>query len=256
MGGRSRPTHSSRSPRLRRPTSETTVSISTPTQTPEPTRTPSRRRRSGPLLWAGGALAAAVLVLGVNGTLSSWTSAVVGNDHNTAGTRAAVALQEEGKDASGAAQTCDTSTTATNTVTCSIDKYTGTTTLAPGSTVTADVTFTNTGTGDAASLTLAPGTCTDTANTQGTGSLCSDGLLTISLACVDGATFTGTPFSDLAATSTAPSDLAAVPTLVHTATIAPDAQVTCRFTVAVDSATPVSQSGTSIDQPLTWTLAS
>jgi hypothetical protein len=193
-----------------------------------------------------------VLVLGVDGTLSSWTSAIINNNHDTATATTAVALKEQGLDATGTPVTCDTSTDVSNTVTCAVDKYTGTTSLQPGGNVTADVTFTNVGTSSAATLTLAPGSCTDVANVRSTGSLCSDGNLTVALSCVDGSTYTGTAFTDLVFPATKPS---ALTTVAHTATIAVDAQITCRFTVALGAATPVSDSGAGVSQPLTWTLS-
>jgi len=42
-----------------------------------------RRRSRTPLVWIGGAIAAGILILGVNGTLSSWTDAIINNIHNT-----------------------------------------------------------------------------------------------------------------------------------------------------------------------------
>ena len=117
------------------------------------------RRRAG-LLWAGGAVAAAILVLSVNGTLSSWTAAVITNDTNTVATAAAVILQEDGP----AAATCLSSTNANNAYTCStINKYGGTASpLNPGDSQVTDVVFSNVGTASAKSFVLTPGTCSQT----------------------------------------------------------------------------------------------
>ncbi|MGC4112628.1 MAG: hypothetical protein QM747_19820 [Nocardioides sp.] len=105
--------------------------------------------------WAGGLVAAVVLVLGVSGTLSSWTSAIITNDNNTTSLTEAMRLVE-----TDGTVTCDTGTSDTNTVTCSdINKYGGTSTpLAPGDAHHVTVTLTNrgTGTGD---LTLSSESC-------------------------------------------------------------------------------------------------
>jgi len=75
------------------------------------------RRRFLPLVWAASAFAAVVLVLGVNGTLSAWTSAIITNDTNTVATANALILKEVGPDGTAAhtAQTCYSSTGASNT---------------------------------------------------------------------------------------------------------------------------------------------
>src|SRR5580765_7589642 len=101
-----------------------------PSQSAQPSHR-ARRRRAVPLLWVSGALSAAILVLGVSGTLSSWTQAVIANDTNTAATTHAVILKE----AQGAT-TCFSSASATNSSTCStINKYGGTASpLSPGGT--------------------------------------------------------------------------------------------------------------------------
>ena len=102
----------------------------------------ARRRRGSLLVWISSAVAATLLVLGVSGTLSSWTAAILTNDTNTVATTTAVILKE----AQGAT-TCFSSASATNTSTCStINKYGGVASpLSPGGSQTDDVTFTNVG---------------------------------------------------------------------------------------------------------------
>lgn len=206
-----------------------------------------KRRRSAPLLWGSGLIAAAILVLGVNGTLSSWTTAIITNGTNTAGAGTAVALSETGPGPTGPV-TCDTSTTTSNTINCSVNKYGGDTAMKAGDSTTVDVTFTNTGTGNASSLTLAPGACTDSAG----GSLCTSGDLTVAVSCSDGATYaSASAYTDLVWAAAAPGTQAQV---VHTATIAPGAQITCQFTTTLLSTAPATDAGMSVSQPLVWTL--
>src|SRR3954454_20718760 len=103
------------------------------------------RRTPRPAWWALGssAVAAVVLALGVSGTLSSWTSAIISNDTNTVATASAVILREVGP----GPQTCLSSSGASNSYTCStINKYGGTASpLAPGGSQSVDVVFSNVG---------------------------------------------------------------------------------------------------------------
>lgn len=215
----------------------------------------ARRRGAGtPLLVACG-VAVAVLALGTSGTLSSWTSAIIGNDTNTAATATAVVLKE----ASGST-TCISSSTAANSSTCStINKYGGTgTPMLPGGSQSVDVTFSNTGGANASSFVLAPGACTQTP-TAGTGTptaanLCTNGDLTVAVSCSPGATYaSASAWTDLIYAAAAPPTA----TKTHTAS-AGDLNVssswTCRFTVALSSSAAVADQGIMVSQPLTWTL--
>src|ERR1700712_4606184 len=65
----------------------------------------AKRRRFVPLVWLGSVAAAALLILGVTGTLSAWTDAIINNTHNTVASAAAVSLLETGPDGT---TTCDT----------------------------------------------------------------------------------------------------------------------------------------------------
>ena len=79
-----------------------------------------------------------MLTLSVNGTLSSWTTAIISNSTNTTATAQAVILQEVGPDgtAGHVSQTCQSSSDPSNSYSCTnINKYGGTTTpLTPGTT--------------------------------------------------------------------------------------------------------------------------
>lgn len=219
---------------------------------------PATRRRAGALALSG-ALAAGLLTLGVTGTLSSWTSAILGNDDNEADSAGAVVLEEAGP---GGA-TCTTASSATNTATCStINKYGGTATpLMPGGSRTVDVTFTNLGAANGTTFALAPGTCSQSpaagSGTPTATNLCTSASeLTVALGCSPGASYAaGSAWSDLAyAASVAPTA-----TKTHTATGAElnaGAQWTCRFTVALNAAAAVASQNITVSQPLTWTLGS
>lgn len=214
------------------------------------------RSRSVAALWASGAAAATVLVLGVNGTLSSWTSAVITNDTNTVATAAAVILSE-----TSGANTCYSSDTATtNSYTCTtINKYGGTAApLSPGGSKTTDVTFKNVGNANAASFAVAPGACTQTptagSQTPPVANLCTSGDLTVAASCSPGATYSAvTKWLDLEYAAAKP------PTASDEhARLVDDLDAgkswTCRFTVALKSDASVLAQGVTVSQPLTWTL--
>lgn len=222
--------------------------------TTEPT--PAKRRRSAPVLWGSGALAAAVLVLGVSGTLSSWTSAILTNGDNHAGTTGAVALQETGPDGTGAAFTCTTATSTDNTASCDqINKYGNggveDTTLQPGDSISTSVTLKNTGSGDATTFTMAPGTCSSVYNTGsqlGATPAAGDDLCTelqVAVACTGDATLT-----------VAATNLAAFATTHTLATGLPSGgSTTCTFTVSLPADAPSRFSGQTATQPIVWTLS-
>lgn len=214
------------------------------------------RQRVGkaPLMWGASACAAALLVLSTNGTLSSWTAAVITNDTNTVSTAAAVILQEVGPSA-----TCLSSSGAANSYTCStVNKYGGTASpLTPGTNQVTDVVFSNVGSSAASSFVLTPGSCTQNP-TAGSGSpaaanVCTNADLTVAISCSNGATYSaGSAWADLKYLAGAPASIPA--SLTHTATLAASASFTCRFTVALDAAASVLDQGITASQPLTWTL--
>lgn len=221
----------------------------------------ARRRwpRPGPrgaLLGACGT-AAALLTLGVDGTLSDWTSAVLTNGTNTVATTTAVILQEVGPDgtAGHATQTCRSSDGAANSATCTtINKYGGTTSpLAPGGSQVSDVVFTNLGAADASSFVLTPGTCTSSpsSGTPTPNNLCTTDL-TVALGCSSGSSYTsGAAWTDLVYAAGAAGSM---PTLTHTPGLASGASATCRFTVALPAGASVLDQGVTVSQPLSWTL--
>ncbi|HVK29443.1 MAG TPA: hypothetical protein VM575_13970 [Nocardioides sp.] len=221
----------------------------------------ARRRwpRPGPrgLLVGACTLAASLLTLGVSGTLSDWTSAVLTNSTNTVATTTAVILQEVGPDgtAGHVTQTCRSSDAAANSATCStINKYGGTTSpLAPGGSQVSDVVFTNLGAANASSFVLTPGTCTSSpsSGTPTPTNLCTTDL-TVAVSCSAGASYSaGTAWTDLVY---AAGPAASMPTLTHTPGLASGASATCRLTVALPAGASVLDQGVSVSQPLSWTL--
>ena len=215
-----------------------------------PTATKNRRRAAA--LWGSGAIAAVVLVLGVSGTLSSWTSALITNDQNSAGaTSSYLALVE-----TDGSHTCDTTTSPNNTISaCStINKYGGNSTMSPGDSEVVDVTFTNPGTADGNTFSYAPGSCTPTNGTGGID-LCTDGDLTVTVACSTGTSYNAGNAIAALGQSAVPGSLVtkswtAAPALGSASATA----VTCRFTTALDSAAPPVDAGSQVAQPVTWTL--
>lgn len=219
-------------------------------------RTDNQRPARATVLALGSSvIAAIVLTLGVSGTLSSWTSAIIGNDTNTVATASAVILREVGP----GPQTCLSSSGAGNSFTCStINKYGGTTTpLNPGSSQVTDVVFSNVGASAASTFVLTAGSCTQNP-TAGSGTppaanVCTNADLTVAISCSNGATYSaGGAWTDLVSAAGAPGSISSP--LTHTATIAAGASFTCRFTVALGAAANVLDQGITASQPLTWTL--
>lgn len=200
----------------------------------------ARRRRSAPLLWGSGLLAAAILILGVNGTLSTWTSAVINNSTNTVAAASAVVLQETNGTA-----TCNSTDTGdgSNTYTCStINKYGGTATpLAPGTSQSVSVTMKNTGTGSG-TLTLAPSACSKSAGSPtATQSICDTATVAVSCTAPSALNMPATVLSAFTTTQTV-------------GTLAGGASTTCTFTVTVPSNASPQIAGQIASQPLLWTL--
>lgn len=218
-----------------------------------------RSRRPGPLgALVGACLAAAILLsLSVNGTLSDWSTAIIGNSANSTATASAVILQEVGPDGTAAhtQQTCRSSDSPTNASTCAtINKYGGTSTpLAPGSSQTTDVTFTNLGAASAASFVLTPGTCSSTpaTGTPTPSNLCTTDL-TVAISCSSGSSYSAaSAWTDLVRSA---GTINGMGTLTHTPGLASGATATCRFTVALPAGASVLDQGVTVTQPLTWTL--
>jgi hypothetical protein len=208
----------------------------------------SERRRRAPLLWGGGAIAAAILVLAVNGTLSSWTTAIIDNSDNDVAVTGAVALVETGPDGT---TTCDAGTSATNQVTCAtINKYGGTATaLDPDGTNSRTVTVNlqNTGT-VAGDLVLSTDACVSAAAAGSTGTdpvghpVCDQ--VKVGVTCSSPATIdtTASPVALSAFTGGLVGPLAA------------GVDTDCVFTLTLPSDTPSAYASQVASQVLHWTL--
>jgi len=231
-------------------------------QTPAGER--AKRRRSAPLLWGSGAVAAAILVLGVNGTLSSWTSAVIDNNNNSVASTTAVALVETQTAPTGNSTICDTAaaTDGSNSVTCAgINKYGGIgdatalsdtgfatdangTPLAPGDSQAVTVNLKNDGTGSG-SLVLVGGSCTNNAYPGSTGAdtttynLCGEMHLVVSCSTPSSFAYSGTVAAFTGGTI---------------GTLGATDSTNCTFTVSLPSAAASGFASQYLTQDLSWTL--
>lgn len=143
----------------------------------------AKKRRAVPLVWAGSLLGATLLVLGVSGTLSSWTTAIITNSGNTVAAANAVILQETLPGTTPTVCNSTDNNDGSNSYTCtSINKYGGTATpLDPVTNTMQSVTVNmkNTGTSSGA-LTLAPGTCVKSLGSlSASQSICDVALVTL-----------------------------------------------------------------------------
>jgi len=220
----------------------------------------TERRRGILAVWIGGAFSAALLILGVNGTLSSWTAAIVTNSNNSAASATSVALIETQTAPTNAAATpCNTASTTTNSVTCStINKYGGIGSsatsnaddaygaqLSPGGSQAVTVNLKNNGTGSG-SLVLSSAACSNHAYPGSTGS--------------DTANFNLCNQMQLAVTCTAPSTFTYSGTVGAftggtIGTLAATTSTNCTFTVTLPTTTPPGFASQYLTQALTWTLS-
>ncbi|GAB3763008.1 hypothetical protein FB382_001327 [Nocardioides ginsengisegetis] len=200
------------------------------------------KSRFVPMAWGAGALASVVMVLGVNGTLSSWTQAVINNDTNDTKSTVAVALEE----LSGATSCVDSATVAGNVATCSgINKY-GDTVLDPDGTNTHSETVTMKNTGTAAGdLTVSADSCAATLTNGDPVSASMCGSATVKVTC--GATPT-TVFNTgtLDAFDTAGDKVVT--------NLDPAETINCTFLVTLPTNAPAQYSDQIASQPITWTL--
>lgn len=212
---------------------------------PTNTENSDRRRRTG-LLWTSGAIAAAILLLAVNGTLSSWTQAIVDNPDNSVAVKSAVALVE-----TDGTNTCDTGASTTNQVSCTtINKYGGTASpLDPGgvNSQSVSVNLANTGTATG-NLVLSADACVSAAAPASTGAdpvghpVCD--VVTVEVAC------TGTGALDTTGSPAVLSSFAGGAVV----SLAPGASTDCAFTLTLPAGTPSSYASQVASQGLHWTL--
>lgn len=198
-------------------------------------------RRSLALVWLSAALASVLLTLSVSGTLGDWTSAVLRQNGNTAGSAGGILLTLSGPDSSGAASTCTSSSSATNDATCSVNLLgangVARTAMRPGDTQTTIFTLTTGGELVGNTLNVAPGAC------NGSTDLC--GALLITLTCVGAQTTVIGPMT-LTAFGSADRDLLGLP----------GATTTCTALTLLPLTAPLASRNKTISQDVVWTLTS
>jgi hypothetical protein len=223
-------------------------------------RNPATRPRRTSLLWAGGAVASIVLALGVTGTLSTWTSAIVGNGDNSAASADSVALVETQVSPAGNEITvCDTADNPGNTDVCpGINTYGGLASpLDPDSTpggdsqsVTVNLQNDGTATGD---LTLDAAACSNDASVGSTGTdltydLCTQMVLDVT--CTD----PGGGADHVIYTAGNVEDFVKSVPGYTIATLDATTSTQCTFTVTLPTTTPSGYASQFVSQVLTWKL--
>jgi hypothetical protein len=209
---------------------------------PDNSSTPDRGESRLGLLWVVSAVSALVLCLAVNGTLSSWTEAIVTHGSNSVSTGTGSVVLSVDLTVGGGSP-CLSSAGADNTTTCSIDLFgnggTAVTNLQPGGTATTSVTLTNTGDTNGSTLAFAPGACT------GSTALCSN--LLVSMTCTGAATKTVLA-STMNSFATADSNLTGtLQALGVNSTV-------CVFVVTLPLTAPLTTRNQTLSQDVVWTL--
>jgi hypothetical protein len=255
--------------------------------TPDLPKHRAKRSRFVPLAWVSGVAAAAVLTLGVTGTLSSWTAAVLDNSTNSTKIAQSLILQETQAGVTPIDAACVSSANANNMSTCaSINKFGGTgTPLVPGASSTpVTVTFTNVGTGTGTAFGIYPGVTPASATVPGTTTHCTQSpapgvAISTSTAAVYndvcGSTAVTTNLADVQLTlacftgTTAPAtgtagqinalsysgNLAGFNTALTSPTaLAPNNAVTCKFSVTLSTTASPLDGGLTLTQPIRWVL--
>jgi hypothetical protein len=198
------------------------------------------------VMLVGGVAGTAALTYSISGTTSGFTASIQ-NDTNTAAS-GTLLMQEQNV---GATVTCLSTTgtgsvIGTNSATCStINKFGGSTTMVPGTAVVTTATIRNTGTVSAATFTLTPGTCTQSANGSVNGTA-TDLCAKMQILIQQGATtvFTGT-LATLAGHAA-----------FSLGTLAPSTSSSFTYTVTLDATANNTYQGLAASLPLTYTFNS
>ncbi len=202
-----------------------------------------RRGRFAPLVWITSALTALLLTLGVSGTLSSWTQAIVSHD-NTVSTGSGIpVLKVTNPDPVAGDTACTSSTSDDNTFACTTinlygDDGVSDTSMRAGEINTTVVTLANTGTVDGTAR-LAPGAC------NGATALCNALLVTVT--CVGAITVSLVTPMSLRDFATADTDLAG--TLVAGGPVS-----TCTVVLTLPLSAPITTVDKTISQQIVWSL--
>jgi len=219
-----------------------------------------RKLRFSKPLWGASLLAAAVLALGVNGTLSQFVAQIT-NDQNHVSTTSFAFSESLVDPETGApvAPPCQTAGAGESLLCSQINKYgeggAAATPMAPGDMRSTVVQLKNESqlpAGLAGNLTLDVGTCTnieDPASATPPGDLC--GTLTVTLTCPTLAAPIG-PETMTAFTALSPIEIAT--------NVAPQDTVNCTFTVnfppQAGGTFPPALQNVEVSQDLTWTFTS
>ncbi|MEQ6900680.1 hypothetical protein [Nocardioides sp. YIM 152588] len=186
-------------------------------------------------------------MLGVNGTLGAWSTAIITNNTNTVEAVDSVALQETSATAPGG--TCTTVSGSDNTVTCAIDAYGG----AEGSPLDPDgvnsnsetLTFENVGTGPG-DLTLEAESCSNSGGAPtATNDICD--VVTVEITCASANAYgPGALSAFFTATDGSP---------VTIANLDSGDTVSCDVVVTLPTTAPADVAGQTGTQSIVWTLS-
>ena len=205
------------------------------------------RVRFAPLVVTTALLSAGFLSLSVTGTLSGFAAAITNTSNTTAS--GTLTMQEQGTTGGNpvVCNSTDGGSVSTNSASCStINKFGGSTTIAPGYTTTTSVTLKNTGTVNAATFTLAPGTTCTQSNNGAANGTATDFCAKVNLVLKQDGTqvFSGTLASFAGSASK---------TL---ATLTAGSSSTFTFATTLDSTAGNTYQGLAASVPMTWTFNS
>lgn len=205
----------------------------------------STRLRFVPLTIASGVLSATLLSLSLTGTLSGFAASITNSSNTTAS--GYLTMQEQNAGGTVTCTSTDGGSVSTNSATCStINKFGGSTTLAPGGSTATTVTIKNTGTVNASTFTLTPGaSCTQSNNGSVNGSA-TDFCAKMNLTVTQGSTsvFSGTLASFAGSSAISLPSVAAGSSLPFT------------FTVTLNQNAGNTYAGLAASVPMTWTFNS
>ncbi|TIC82507.1 hypothetical protein E8D34_16960 [Nocardioides sp. GY 10113] len=213
---------------------------------------PRRERRKGGWLWGAGAAGAGLLVLGVNGTLATWSTAIINNDQSEARVTDSYALQEYH---ASSGTTCTSASSSTNEASCAVDLYSGAASyeLDPGDPAVGDshterIELTNVGS-TAGTLYIDADACAQSGGASAAVSdICDNAGLSVDVTCEDSGTssvYTGS-WATLKAFADEATD--------QTFALGLDETVTCDVTVTLAATAPADLGGQVGTQTVTFTL--
>ena len=207
-----------------------------------------KRRFSLPLVINAG-VSSLILALGMTPTFSSFTASI-SSDMNSAGT-GTIVMQEMDSSGTITCLSTDEGGLAVNAASCStMNKYGGDMGMVPGDSVVVVTYIRNVGTVAAASFSLTPGVCLQSATGTRPGSA-TDFCSRISVSITSDA---ATIFSGTAETLGAAGTIDVLSRL-GLARVEPGQQAPLTVTTTMDPAVDNSYQGLKVSQPLTWTFS-